>query len=207
MENCPKIEQDQSLIAMPLFLQDLKKLRIEDNVHTIKGLETKIYFKKRSRTLEEWIKRVEAGKSPFFGKTPLFEYLYSEKKLMSTGTINTISFTQIESLHNGAWLYVSNVRKYYINQKDYVRMGAFLRIIDDIARMQEQVVFARSGTTPCTLGINKTNLLRDYYEKSGSSSSHSQKQDPIKRDKTHRKQPSSAKSVLLLSRDSGMSIY
>lgn len=202
--NGEKVDQELFLASVATQLRDLKGACTENNVHTIKDLGTKIVFKKRNRTLENWIKRVQTGKSPFFGKTPLFEYLYSEKELIPTGDIDTISFTQTESLHNGAWLYISNVRKYYIDQKNYIRMGAFLRIIDDIAVKKEQAVFASSSTTPCALGINKTNLLRDYYEKSGSSSSRFQKKDPIKRHKTHRRQPSSVKP--LFSPDSGMSI-
>jgi hypothetical protein len=174
------------------------KPKEEGNVHKIKDLGTKINFKKRNRTLENWIKRVQAGDSPLFGKTPLFEYLYSEKKLIPTGTIDTISFTQTESLHNGAWLYVSNVRKYYIDYKTYVRMGAFLRIIDDIAVMKKQVVFASSSTTPCTLCLNKTDLLRDYHEKYGSSHAHpySQKKHINKRDKKNQKRTKELSSTI-----------
>ncbi len=190
--NGDTLDKDPFFARLSAQVQDIspRKLCMEDNIHTIVDLGTKIDFNKRTRTLKNWIKHVQAKKSPLFGNTPLFEYHYNEKKLVSTGNIHTISFTQMESLHNGAWLYVSKVRRYYIDQKTYVSMGAFLRIIDgDFAKTQENVVFGNSIAATCAHGINKTDLLRNYYEEYGAIPYLSQKKHTAKHDKKDPKKP------------------
>ena len=185
MEKDPKSQDLSHLI--------LKGVSTEKNVHTIADLGTNIDFRKRERTVGNWINRVQKGKSPLFGATPLFEYHYNKKNLIPIGTIDTISFTEMESLNNGSWLYVANLRKYYLNNKTYVRMGAFLRIVDtkDL-RFKKGVFFDSSNTHYSLLDINKTALLQQYYKKHALPQSYSQKKQVVKCNKTRRKRTSDA---------------